>query len=68
MIRSFWIWWSLKFASLLTSYQFPGDDIPVIRGSALQAMTRGSDASASLDDPAFKSIDELIACFGRLYS
>jgi elongation factor Tu len=50
----------LEVRELLNSYQFPGDDIPVIRGSALQAMTRGSDASASLDDPAFKSIDELI--------
>ncbi|MEW6412167.1 MAG: elongation factor Tu [Candidatus Zixiibacteriota bacterium] len=50
----------LEVRELLSSYQFPGDDIPVIRGSALQAMTRGSDASASLDDPAFKSIDELV--------
>jgi elongation factor Tu len=50
----------LEVRELLSSYQFPGDDIPVIRGSALQAMTKGSDTSTSLDDPAFKSIDELI--------
>jgi elongation factor Tu len=50
----------LEVRELLSSYEFPGDDIPVIRGSALQAMTAGSDASKSLDDPAFKSIDELI--------
>ena len=51
----------LEVRELLSSYQFPGDDVPVIRGSALQAMTKGSDASTSLDDEAFKSIDELMA-------
>ena len=50
----------LEVRELLSSYQFPGDDIPVIRGSALQAMTAGSN-DAGLDDPAFKSIDELVA-------
>ena len=33
---------------------------PIIRGSALQAMTKGSDASAKADDPAFKCIYELM--------
>ena len=51
----------LEVRELLSSYEFPGDDIPVIRGSALQAMTAGLDESKSLDDPAFKSIDELIS-------
>ncbi len=51
----------LEVRELLSSYQYPGDDVPVIRGSALQAMTKGADESTSLDDPAFKSIDELIA-------
>ena len=50
----------LEVRELLSSYDFPGDDIPVIRGSALQAMTAGLDESKSLDDAAFKSIDELI--------
>ena len=50
----------LEVRDLLSSYQFPGDDIPVIRGSAVQAMSKGSDENASLDDPAFKSIDELM--------
>ena len=49
----------LEVRELLSAYQFPGDDIPVIRGSALQAMTAGA-SDAPLDDPAFKSIDELI--------
>jgi len=33
-----WIWWKWKCASFLTSYQFPGDDIPIVRGSALMAL------------------------------
>jgi elongation factor Tu len=51
----------LEVRELLSSYQFPGDDVPVIRGSALQAMTKGADESTSLDDDVFKSIDELMA-------
>ena len=50
----------LEVRDLLSSYEFPGDDIPVIRGSALQAMTAGADESKSMDDPAFKSIQELL--------
>jgi elongation factor Tu len=50
----------LEVRDLLSQYQFPGDDIPVIRGSALEAMTRGSDPDVPLDDPAFKSIVELM--------
>src|SRR6201993_2351385 len=42
----------LEVRELLKSYQFPGDDIPVIRGSALKAMD---------DDPNWvKKIDELM--------
>jgi len=40
----------------------------VIRGSALQAMTKGADPSVPVDDPAFKSIHELIGCIGYVYS
>jgi len=50
----------LEVRDLLSSYQFPGDEIPVIRGSALEAMTAGADPSRPLDDPAFKSIHELL--------
>ncbi len=45
----------LEIRDLLTSYQFPGDKIPIIRGSALKAM-----AVASLDDPHAKCIQELM--------
>jgi elongation factor Tu len=52
----------LEVRDLLSQYQFPGDDIPVIRGSALQALTAGTEKKPS-DDPAFKSIHELVhAC------
>ncbi len=55
----------LEVRELLSSYDFPGDDIPVIRGSALQAMTAGVDESKSLDDAAFKSIVELIEALDK---
>src|SRR5438270_13749082 len=34
----------LEVRELLSRYEFPGDEIPVIRGSALQALERGSGA------------------------
>ena len=52
----------LEVRDLLTQYKFPGDDIPVIRGSALQALQAGTE-QASLDDPRLKSVMELLdAC------
>jgi elongation factor Tu len=50
----------LEVRDLLTKYKFPGNEIPVIRGSALQAMTKGADPNVPADDPAFKSIYELV--------
>jgi elongation factor Tu len=49
----------LEVRDLLTKYQFPGDEIPVIRGSALQAMVAGANPDVK-DDPAFKSVFELL--------
>ena len=49
----------LEVRDLLSKYDFPGDDIPIIRGSALEAMTKASDASID-DDPAFQSVYELM--------
>lgn len=46
----------LEIRELLSKYDFPGDDIPVIQGSALAAME-----SEGKDDEACKSIDELMA-------
>jgi len=48
----------LEVRDLLTKYEFPGDEIPIIRGSALQAMQIA--ATDVKDDPSFKCIYELI--------
>jgi len=45
----------LEIRELLNKYEFPGDEIPIIKGSALVAMT-----SEGKDDEACKCIDELM--------
>jgi elongation factor Tu len=45
----------LEVRELLSEYDFPGDDIPVIRGSALKALDDGKPGSEDT-----KSIDELL--------
>src|SRR5471032_2235411 len=44
----------LEVRELLSKYNFQGDDIPVIRGSALKALEAGANA----DDPAYVPIQE----------
>src|SRR3981081_815571 len=46
----------LEVRELLSKYNFPGDDIPFIRGSALKALEAGTDPS----DPAYAPIQELM--------
>ena len=47
----------LEVRELLTSYRFPGDDIPIIRGSALKAMeSESTDPNA----PEFQCIWEIL--------
>ncbi len=46
----------MEMRELLSKYGFPGDEIPIIRGSALPAMQ-----SAGKDDAACKCIDDLTA-------
>jgi len=46
----------LEIRELLNKYDFPGDDIPIIKGSALAAME-----SEGKEDEACKCIDELMA-------
>src|SRR5258708_24184915 len=48
----------LEVRELLSKYQFPGDDVPVIRGSALRALESKGDLSRS--DEAAKCIWELM--------
>ncbi|MBG81458.1 MAG: elongation factor Tu [Phycisphaerae bacterium] len=45
----------MEVRELLSKYDFPGDDIPVVRGSALKALE-----SEGKDDDACKAIDELM--------
>jgi elongation factor Tu len=49
----------LEVRELLSKYEFPGDEIPVIRGSALEAMTEALKPDVE-DSPAFASIHELL--------
>jgi elongation factor Tu len=46
----------MELRELLTKYEFPGDEIPIIRGSALAAME-----SEGKDDDKCKCVDELLA-------
>jgi len=45
----------LELRELLTAYEFPGDDIPIIRGSALKALE-----AEDVNSPDVKCIEELM--------
>jgi elongation factor Tu len=47
----------MEVRELLSEYEFPGDDIPVVKGSALKAMEADV---ANPEDPAYKPIQELL--------
>jgi len=47
----------LELRELLSSYNFPGDDMPIVRGSALQAL---ESTSKDYDAPEYASIRELM--------
>jgi elongation factor Tu len=47
----------LELRELLSKQDFPGDDIPIVRGSALQAL---SSTSTDINAPEYKSILELM--------
>ncbi|MFL2773961.1 MAG: elongation factor Tu [bacterium] len=47
----------MEVRELLSSYDFPGDDIPLIKGSALQAM---ESSATDANDAAYASIKELM--------
>jgi len=44
---------------LLTSYEFPGDDLPVVRGSALKAL-EGDEEAAKAIDALMAAIDDYV--------
>src|SRR5262249_55094571 len=45
----------LELRELLTRYEFPGDEVPIVRGNALAAL-----ASGGKDDAACRCIDDLM--------
>ena len=47
----------MEVRETLSYYEFPGDDVPIIKGSALQALTCESNDP---NDPAYASIKELM--------
>ena len=47
----------MEIRELLSEYDFPGDDIPIIRGSAREAL---ESTSTDLNDPVYASILELM--------
>jgi elongation factor Tu len=49
----------LEVRELLTFYEFPGDDIPVVRGSALKAMQGDAEAEGQILE-LMKAVDEYI--------
>ena len=49
----------LEVRELLTSYEFPGDDLPVVRGSALKAL-EGDEAAEKEIDALMAAVDEYV--------
>jgi len=49
----------MEIRELLSAYEFPGDDIPIVKGSALKAL-EACQKDASADDDAFACIKELM--------
>ena len=61
MTRSCWSWSRWKIRELLNEYDFPGDEIPIIKGSALKALeARDRAAATPMDAPECKCIFELM--------
>ncbi len=48
----------MEIRDLLSSYEFPGDDIPVVKGSALKALEAAG--AGNVEDPACACIAELM--------
>src|SRR5437899_666521 len=50
----------MELRDLLKKYEYPGDEIPIVKGSALKAMERALAPDSKADDPAFKPIMDLM--------
>ena len=49
-----------ELRDILNAFGYPGDNIPIVRGSALLAMEAGADAASTVDDPRLKCIYDLM--------
>ena len=49
-----------ELRDLLKKYEFPGDEIPIIKGSALHALEAGTDLGTPITDERFNCIWELM--------
>jgi len=47
----------LEVRELLTKYEFPGDDIPVVRGSALKSLESDGDPGSEVNKPIMELLD-----------
>ncbi len=52
----------MELRELLTRFDFPGDEVPIVRGSALAALQSGGE-----DDGACRCIDELMDALDRYF-
>lgn len=50
----------MELRELLSSYNFPGDDTPIIKGSALHALEAGATPDTTTDDERLKCVYELM--------
>jgi elongation factor Tu len=50
----------VELRDLLNSYEFPGDEIPIIQGSALKALEAVTSPDAKIDDPRLDCIWKLM--------
>ncbi|SUG17492.1 elongation factor Tu [Salmonella enterica subsp. arizonae] len=53
MTKSCWNWLKWKFRELLSQYDFPGDDTPIVRGSALKALEGDAEWEAKIIELAW---------------
>jgi elongation factor Tu len=47
----------LEVRELLTKYEFPGDDIPIVRGSALKSLESDGDPESEVNKPILEILD-----------
>jgi len=52
----------LEVRELLTKYEFPGDKVPVVRGSALKSLESDGDPEAEVNKPILELLEAVDSC------